>query len=339
MKKILVAMSGGVDSTVVAHKLQSLGYEIQGVYMKLHHSESYHEENIKKVSSVCAHLGIEYHVLDLHSRFDERVFYPFIETYKRGLTPNPCVVCNKNIKFGALIDFAKEKGFDALATGHYAKVVDGLFAEAKDKAKDQSYFLAQVDPSLCAFILFPLGDMLKDEVKEYAKSIDFLQQFAKQKESSEICFVEDSYIDLLKEFVSVDQEGIVVDSKGKDIGSHKGYMHYTIGKRKGFNVRIAHDPHYVKRIDAKNNIVEVGLKEELKVEQFVLSDFVNYIGEMAFEATVKIRYRSHKTPCFVKVEQTKALVTLHAPVYGLAPGQYAVFYQDDRVVASGIIVK
>jgi len=335
--KILVAMSGGVDSTVTAYKLKEEGHEIEGVYMRLHADDLAHEENIKKVKKVADFLGIKYHVLDLQAKFNDFVYNPFVSTYKDGLTPNPCVLCNRNIKLGALMDFAKELGMDKLATGHYIQIRDGLLTEAVDDTKDQSYFLANVKKESLKSVLFPLGDMLKVDVKKFAQNIEVLKEFSTQKESSEICFVPNTYTEILQKHMDIDKPGNVLNKKGEVVGEHKGYMHYTIGKRKGFTVRGAHDAHYVTAINSKTNEITVGLKEDLNVNEFKIKDINMFIDDKDFECSVKIRYRSPKSECSVHIDGTNASVKLYGHVQGLAAGQMAVFYRDDQVVGGGWI--
>ncbi len=338
MSKILVAMSGGVDSTVAAYKLKELGHEIEGVYMKLHNDEKSHEENIIKVKKVAEYLGIKYHVLDIKERFDEFVYMPFIEQYKLGLTPNPCALCNRNIKFGALIEFTKELGMDKLATGHYVQVEDGFIKEAIDKSKDQSYFLANVKKVNLSLVTFPLGKMYKKDVKEFASKIEVLKEFATQKESSEICFVDTTYIDVLKDYIDIDKPGHVLNTKGEVVGAHKGYMHYTVGKRKGFSVKDAHTPHYVTSTNPQTNEITVGDKEDLKVGEFFVKDLNMFENLDGINCVVKIRYRSPKSKCNISIKGNEAKITLEDTVEGLASGQMAVFYRDDVVLGCGWIM-
>jgi tRNA-specific 2-thiouridylase len=335
--KILVAMSGGVDSTVTAYKLKEEGHDIEGVYMRLHNDDLAHEENIRKVKKVADFLGIKYHVLDLQDKFNDFVYNPFVSTYKNGLTPNPCVLCNRNIKLGALLDFAKELGMDKLATGHYIQIRDGLLTEAVDDTKDQSYFLANVKKDSLKSVMFPLGGMLKEDVKKFASTIEVLQEFSTQKESSEICFVPNTYTEILEKHMDIDKPGKVLNLKGEVVGEHKGYMHYTIGKRKGFTVFGAHDAHYVVSINAAKNEIIVGLKEDLNVNEFNIKDINMFIDDKDFECSVKIRYRSPKSDCSVQVNGTSAKVKLFGQVQGLAAGQMAVFYKDDQVIGGGWI--
>ena len=338
--KIMLAMSGGVDSTVVAYMLKKQGHEIEGVYMKLHNKPNYHEANIEKVKKIADFLDIKYHILDLSTKFDKYVYKPFIDSYIRGETPNPCVICNRTIKFGELIEFTKKRGFDKLATGHYVNIKDGFIAEAKDKSKDQSYFLSNIKKENIPYLLFPLNDILKKDLKVTASKIDILNSFSEQKESSEICFVDNTYIDILKKYTQVDMPGNVIDKEGNIIGRHKGYMYYTIGKRRGFEVFGAHKPHYVININPSTNEITVADKEELAIKNFFIKDINLFTDLDEFEAGVKIRYRSPKTPCKVKINKKNktAHIILKEPVYGLASGQMAVFYDDDKVIAGGWIV-
>lgn len=338
MAKILVAMSGGVDSTVSAYRLKNEGHEIEGAYMKLHDDEEYHARNIKKVQKVCEYLGIKYHILDFRERFKEFVYEPFVHNYQVGLTPNPCVLCNRFIKLGALVEFAKSLGMEKLATGHYVKIEDGFIAEAKDMSKDQSYFLADIKKESIDFVMFPLGDMYKEDIKEFASKIDVLAEFATQKESSEICFVPQTYIEILQKHINVDMPGNVLNTKGEIVGKHRGYMHYTIGKRKGFEVHGAHEPHYVLSINPSKNEIVVGLKEELGVTSFSINNINMFTDKKEFECGVKIRYRSPKATCKVKIlDNLRAEVILCEQVQGLASGQMAVFYDANRVIGGGWI--
>lgn len=337
MKKVLVGMSGGVDSTVAAILLQKAGYEVVGVYMKLHHKPGYHEENYAKAQKVGDYLGIKIHFHDLSQAFDEEVYSYFVQSYKDGLTPNPCVICNRTIKFGKMIDFADSLGIEKVATGHYLKCDGNYFYAAKDKSKDQSYFLCEVEKKVLPRLIFPLGEWIKEDVKAYAANIPPLQEIATQKESSEICFVENSYDEILSKHMNIDMPGETLDTQGNVVGTHKGYMHYTIGKRRGFFVNGAHDPHFVLKIKPKENQIVVGTKEKLEANTFEIKKINLFEDLIDFECSVKVRYRTHAVPCHVSIEGSRAKVTLHEPVFGLAPEQIAAFYDDEKLLGGGII--
>ncbi len=335
--KVLLGMSGGLDSTVAAVLLQKDGYDVVGVYMKLHHKEGYHEENYEKAQKIANYLGIDVHFLDLSKEFKDDVYDYFVQSYKDGLTPNPCVMCNRTIKFGKMVEFADSLNIDKIATGHYCKCDGNYIYMAKDETKDQSYFLCEVDKKVLPRLIFPLGDLLKDDIREYASNIEILKSFAKQKESTEICFVENSYDEVLAKYMDIDIAGDTVDRDGNVIGTHKGYMHYTIGKRRGFTVDGAHDPHFVLEIKPKENQIVVGKKEELAENSFFIKD-INMFEELKeFKSMVKVRFRTRAVPCSVKIEEDKAKVILDEPVYGLAKGQISAFYMEDRLIGGGVI--
>jgi tRNA-uridine 2-sulfurtransferase len=339
-KKIILGMSGGVDSSVTAYLLQREGYEVEGIYMKLHETvPGYHDENINTIKKVADYLGIKYHILDLTEQFKQEVYDYFVQSYIDGVTPNPCVKCNKTIKFGALLAEAKRLGGDYLATGHYAKNDGKFISVADDLSKDQSYFLAQVSQEALPFMMFPMAKYKKEDIKKIASTIPTLAELATKKESQEICFVDTVYTDILEKHTNIDKPGDTLDKDGNVIGNHKGYMHYTIGKRKGFYVHGAHEPHFVLSSDKKNNTITVGKKEDLQVNKVTINKLNMFIGEKKFTSTVKLRYRSSLTQCDVKIDGDEACITLKEPAYGVASGQIAVFYDGDRVVGSGIITQ
>ena len=338
-KKVLVGMSGGVDSTVATLMLLEKGYEVEGLYMKLHSKPGYHEIHQARAQKAADNIGVKLHVLDLQDSFKKEVFQPFIDTYEKGETPNPCALCNRTMKFGEMINFADKIGADYLATGHYIKTDGKYFYQAEDDTKDQSYFLFYVNREILPRLMFPLGSRKKTDIKKIAASIEGLESFSSQAESSEICFVETTYTDLLKDYVQVNNPGEVLNKDGKVVGEHKGYMHYTIGKRKGFTVHGAHDPHFVLSIDAEKNQIVVGKKEELACTSVVLNNLNMFHDLKEFDSTVKLRYRTTAVNCHVKIEGDKAYVTLKDDVFGVAIGQAAVFYDDDKLIGGGWITE
>ena len=338
MKKVLVGMSGGVDSTVTAVMLQKEGYKVEGVYMVMHSLKHLNDENIEKAQKVADYLGIKLHVHNIEDAFKQEVYNYFVDSYKEGLTPNPCVICNRKIKFGKMVEFADTLGVEHIATGHYVRVKDGTIYKGLDDSKDQSYFLAEVRKEVLNRVIFPLGDWLKVDVKNYAADIEVLQEFATQSESSEVCFVEDSYINILKEHTNPDMPGVVKDLEGNVVGDHKGFMHYTIGKRRGFFVNGAHDPHFVLDIDAKSNTLVVGKKDSLAKKEIVITNINLFEDLKDFNCTTKVRYRTQGLDANVKIDNNIGLITLKEPAFGVAKGQFAVFYDGDKLLGGGEII-
>lgn len=338
-KKVLVGMSGGIDSSLSAYFLQQQGYEVQGVYMKLHNLRAgYHEKNLETIKEVAEFLKIKYHVLDLSEEFKTQVYDYFVNSYIEGITPNPCVRCNRLIKFGAMLDFAKSLGIDFLATGHYVKTDGEFLYVANDLTKDQSYFLAQLKKEALKYLIFPMEEYKKvDMIKLGEKLSPIYKKITLKKESQEICFVDTIYTDIIKKHAKIDMPGNVLSPQGQVIGKHKGYMHYTIGKRRGFSVDGAHEAHFVKEINPKTNELIVSKKEELAVKQIIASGLNMFIDDKNIKCEVKLRYRSTASACEVKLEGDTAIIELEEPVFGVAAGQLAVFYDKDKVLGSAWI--
>ena len=333
--RVLVGISGGVDSAVTAYLLKQKGYEIIGIYMKMH--EGPHKENLEKIEYLSKKIGFTYVIEDVRDEFKKEVYEYFVKSYEEGATPNPCAMCNKEIKFGIFMNFLEKYNCDKAATGHYVRCDGEFLYEAKDKNKDQSYFLFSIKKEVLKKVIFPLGDYLKDEVKGIASNIG-LENLAKGKESQDICFIENSYIDVLKVRFNPYKTGKVIDKRGKKIGTHKGYAHYTIGQRKGFNLFKSHKPQYVIGIDAKNNILIVGDKEDLEKRKVFLKGVNLFINEKIFECEAKVRYRAPKIKAVVKMEsKTKAVINFKEAVLGVAKGQACVFYNGEKLLGGGWI--
>ena len=303
--------------------------------MRLHQPEF--ETKKDRVEAIAEKLAIRLHIIDLRAEFEEKVLNYFTDLYFRGLTPNPCVVCNRQIKFGAMIDFADSLGIEKVATGHYLRCDGRYIYTAKDGNKDQSYFLALVRREVLPRLIFPLGEMLKEEVKGLAAEIPVLREIALQKESSEICFVENDYTEILQKHMEIDREGEVVDETGRVVGTNKGYMHYTVGKRRGFTVRGAHEPHYVLSLDAERNRLVVGTRERLLERSFGIHSVNLFEEGERFRCRIKVRYRTRAVPGEVTLQGDRGFVELDEAVSGLARGQFAVFYDGDRLLGGGVI--
>ena len=346
-KKVAVAMSGGVDSSLCAALLQEQGYEVLGITMQL--SDDSREMN--GVSSaatdarrVADFLGIEHVVADFRTLFSDKVVDYFLTEYLTARTPNPCVICNRFLKFGELLSFAKEKGADFLATGHYVRVEkeeDGAFAlkKGRDEKKDQSYVLYRLPREILSHILFPLGSYRKEETRALAQKLSL--PVANKAESQEICFVpEDDYKAYLSQHrPNRFRTGDIVDMQGQILGQHRGLPFYTIGQRKGLGIAAAH-PLYVIALDEANNRVIVGKNEELYASSLFASD-VNWLMEeptQEISVHAKIRYGSREVQANVLPLKDRAVkVSFLEPQRAVTPGQSVVFYSGERLVGGATI--
>lgn len=347
MKKVLVAMSGGVDSSTVAALLKSQGYSVCGITMKLMETElsCSHESKsccgfdaARDAKMVADILGIPHYTVNAVEAFEKSVVQNFIDEYTSGRTPNPCVRCNYHLKFDFLMKKARELGYDYLATGHYAVIENGELRRGKDKFKDQSYFLYPVFASSFDRILFPLGSYSKDEVRKLAE--EFSLPVAAKRESQDICFIPDgNYSEfLVNRGVGEILSGPILDVEGKQIGTHAGLFNYTVGQRKGLGA--LGQRMYVKEIRVEDNALVAATEEQLCSDELLVEEVLcgKCSPEVGEKYLVQIRYRSRPVWATVtEMDDAMLKLAFDSPVKAAAPGQSAVLYEGDTVIAGGVI--
>lgn len=343
-EKIMLGMSGGVDSSVAAAVLLENGFAVAGATLILCSDDS--GLNSRDAAAVCEKLKIKHYTFDFKNEFSNFVISDFISQYKSGKTPNPCIVCNKHIKFGKMLDTAVELGYNKIATGHYARIErrdDGryLLMRAADPAKDQSYVLYGLTQNQLSHLLFPLGEYTKSEIRQKAKALGLIN--ADRPDSQDICFVPDGdYAEFIERASGEkSQSGDYTDINGRVLGRHRGIIHYTLGQRKGLGIALG-KPAFVIDKCCDGNTVVLGDEEHLfKTEVF--AENVNYIpfdrldGEM--RVTAKLRYRHSAQPAVIMPHGEHGVrIIFDSPQRAPSPGQAAVFYDGDTVVGGGTIV-
>ena len=343
MARIVVGVSGGVDSSVAAYLLKEQGHDVIGLFMvNWEEGEACTaEQDYEDVKRVCTAIGIPYYSVNFAKEYYERVFKYFLEEYQKGRTPNPDVLCNREIKFGPFLEFAKKMGADYIATGHYCKKIekDGLhyLCKAKDLNKDQSYFLNQLSQEQLSQVVFPLEDIDKPKVREIAEKLGLVT--AQKKDSTGICFIgERNFKKFLKEYLPA-KPGKIMTLDGRHVGNHEGLMYYTLGQRRGLGIGGRSDSNgerwFVLSKDLANNILYVsqGEGEEL-FSSGMISEKFNWIPskptEQEFDCFAKFRYRQPDQKVHVKIVDDHVEVSFYEKQRAVTPGQYVVLYKDDE---------
>ena len=352
-KRVVVAMSGGVDSSVAAALLSKEGYEVVGITMRLF---SYPEEKASKLNksccsledvedarAVCRKIGAKHYFLNFEKEFNEHVVNYFISEYEKGRTPYPCLACNDRLKFDFLLKRAEFLNADYIATGHYAQIKhqknEWHLIKGKDETKDQSYVLYNLNQEVLSKLKLPIGKFLKTEIRELANNLGLLN--ASKPDSQDICFIPNgNYKEFLEKRIEKNP-GKIVDVKGNTVGKHDGVYNFTIGQRKGLNLnRGFNEPIFVTSIDHKTKTVEVGTSKDL-MRTKVIASAVNFLsGEIPqnpIKVTAKIRYQSKNSTAILKILNTHTEIIFDEPQRAITPGQAIVFYQGDEVVGGGII--
>lgn len=355
MKKVVIGMSGGVDSSVAAILLKEQGYDVIGLFMRnwdstinndilgnptLANEICPQEEDYNDAVKVCQKLNIPLHRVDFVKEYWDYVFTYFLDELKKGRTPNPDIMCNKYIKFDMFVKEARKLGADYIATGHYARIKDGKLLRGVDQDKDQTYFLSQLSNDQLKDVIFPVGELTKTEVREIAKKYDLIT--ATKKDSTGICFIgERNFAKFLKNYLP-HQPGKIVDIETNEIfGNHNGLMYYTIGQRKGLNIGGSSDKIFVVGKDLYNNILYVASGDENKYlySDEALIDTVNWISDNKVDAcTAKFRYRQQDIPVTINfTDDNNIIVKYPTLAKAVTPGQACVFYMGDECLGGGII--
>ena len=352
MKKAIIAMSGGVDSSVAAYFMKSKGFECIGATMKLYDNEDIgisrektccSLDDIEDARNVARRLGMPYYVFNFKDEFEKKVIDKFIETYENGGTPNPCIDCNRYLKFEKLMQRMYELGYDCVVTGHYARIEEKggrcYLKKGKDLSKDQSYVLYSLTQEQLSHTLFPLGEFSKDEIREIAEREGFIN--AKKRDSQDICFVPDGdYARFIENYRNKKYPaGNFVDKDGNVIGQHSGIIKYTIGQRKGLGLA-AGKPVYVISKDLENNTVTVGSNEDLMSSSLEARDF-NWICEAPegkIHCKAKTRYNMAEKPCTAYCKGERVVVEFDEPVRAVTSGQAVVLYDGEYVLGGGTII-
>ena len=344
-KKILLGMSGGVDSSVSAVLLQEQGYDVIGATMKMWEDT---EKAIEDAKKVCNKLGIEHHVIDCTEKFRCHVINKFISEYENAKTPNPCVECNRYLKFGAFYEKAKELGCEYIATGHYAKTEYSekykryVLKKSDEEKKDQTYFLYYIPKEEIEYIIFPLQNRTsKEETRKIAEKNNL--EVAQKKDSQEICFIPDNdYQKFLQKYSSQKPKvGNIVLKDGTVLGKHDGLINYTIGQRKGLGISYK-EPLYVIKLDTQKNQVIVGTEQDLYSKELI-ADEINWLAidqlKEPLKLKAKVRYRAKEAQCTVyPIENNQVKVIFDEPQRAITPGQSVVFYDEDIVIGGGKII-
>ena len=346
MKKVLLGMSGGVDSSVSAVILQKQGYEVIGLTMLLCEDEK--STAIQDAKKVCEKLNIEHHVVDLKREFKKNVIDNFVCSYMCAKTPNPCVECNKYMKFDEFYKIAQKLGCDYIATGHYARIEysekykEYVLKKSNSEKKDQTYFLYGIDKKILPQVIFPLSDFEdKTEIRKIAEENNLL--VANKKDSQEICFIPNNdYISFLKnyDYNIKNKKGKIVLRSGEIIGEHEGIINYTVGQRKGLGISYK-EPLYVLELNNKINQVIVGTEKELYSKELFANE-LNFLIDIDLTKTIeikaKVRYRANEADSILEVRDGIAKVTFKDPQRAITPGQSVVFYKDNIVLGGGKII-